>query len=57
MFDHITQMNSELLSELKNDDRIISAWYYNGKIFGLDQKGDRHKFDILDTVGRKFKKS
>lgn len=54
MFDHITQMNSELLRELKNDDRIQSAWYYNGKIFGLDQKGDRHKFDILDTVGRKF---
>lgn len=55
MFDHITQINSELLRELKNDDRIQNAWHYNEKIFVLYQKGVRHKFDILETVGRKLK--
>lgn len=50
MFDHITQMNSQLLRDLNNDEKIQSAWYYNGKIFGLDQKGVRHKFDIMDTA-------
>lgn len=51
MFDHLTQMNSQLLRELNNDSRIQSAWYFNGKIFGLDQKGVRHKFDIMDKDG------
>jgi hypothetical protein len=54
MFDHLTQMNSQLLRELNNDARIQSAWYYNGKIFGLDQKGVRHKYDIMDADSRKL---
>jgi hypothetical protein len=54
MFDHLTPMNSQLLRELNNDARIQSAWYYNGKIFGLDQKGVRHKYDIMDADSRKL---
>lgn len=36
-------INSEFLREMKNDEPIQSAWFYNGKIFGLDQKEVRHK--------------
>jgi cytoplasmic iron level regulating protein YaaA (DUF328/UPF0246 family) len=50
MFDHLTQRNSQLLRDLNNNEKIQSAWYYNGKIFGLDQKGVRHKYDIMDTA-------
>lgn len=56
MFDHLTQMNSQLLRELNNNERIQSAWYFNGKIFGLDDKGVRHKFDIMDINDRKLNK-
>ena len=50
MFDHLTQRNAQLLRDLNNNEKIQSAWYFNGKIFGLDQKGIRHQYDIMDTV-------
>ena len=56
MFDHITQQNSQLIRQLNKDQRIQSAWYFNGKIFAVDHEGVRHKFDILDSVDRKLKK-
>ena len=55
MFDHITQQNSQLIRQLNKDQRIQSAWYFNGKIFTVDHEGVRHKFDILDSVDRKLK--
>lgn len=53
---HLTQMKLQLLRELNNDARIQSAWHFNGKIFALDQRGVRHKFDIMDTDSRKLNK-
>lgn len=56
MYDHITHQNAELLRQLNKDERIQSSWYYNGKIFALDNQGVRHKFDILDSIDKKLKK-
>ena len=54
MHDHLTQMNAQLIRDLNRDDRIQSAWYYNGKIFAQDYDGRRHRFDILDSVTNKL---
>ena len=55
MYDHITAMNSKLIHDLNDDTRIHSAWYFNGKVFAIDNNGTRHKFDILDDVTKKLK--
>lgn len=55
MHDHLTAMNGHLIRDLNNDDRIDQAWYFNGKIFALDTKGKRHKFDVLDQIGEKLR--
>ena len=56
MYDHLTPLNTTLLRDLNNDARIQKAWYYNGKVFALDEKGHRYKFDITDSVSEKLKK-
>lgn len=56
MHDHLTYFNAKLLRNLNGDPRIQSAWYYNGKIFALDEQGRRHRFDILDNVSEKLKR-
>lgn len=56
MVDHITPRNAKLINVLKEDSRIISAWFYNGKVFALDKDNNRHKFDILDSVDDKVKR-
>ena len=55
MYDHITAMNSKLIRDLNEDSRIHSAWYFNGKVFGIDSNGNRHRFDILDDIHEKLK--
>lgn len=55
MHDHLTTMNGHLIRDLNNDDRIDQAWYFNGKVFALDNKGKRHKFDVLDQIGDKLR--
>ena len=55
MYDHLTPLNTTLLRDLNNDARIQKAWYYNGKVFSLDEKGHRYKFDITDSVSEKLK--
>lgn len=56
MHDHLTPANAKLIRDLNNDERIQTAWYYNGKVFALDEEGQRYKFDIMDTVSDKLKK-
>ena len=55
MHDHITPMNAKLIRDLNEDSRIHSAWYFNGKVFGIDSNGNRHKFDIFEDVNDKLK--
>lgn len=52
MLDHITQQDS-LLRQLNKDQRI----QINGLKFALDHQGVRHKFNILDLVDMKLKKT
>lgn len=55
MQDHLTPLNAKLIRDLKDDSRIHPTWYYNGKVFALDNEGNRHKFDILDDITEKLK--
>lgn len=55
MHDHLTPLNAKLIRDLKDDSRIHPTWYYNGKVFALDNEGNRHKFDILDDITEKLK--
>lgn len=48
MYDYFIIMNGYLICDLNNDDRIDQVWYFNGKVFVLDIKGKRYKFDVLD---------
>jgi hypothetical protein len=51
--DDITQVNQGLLNGLHLNNHITSAWYFNGHIYGTDLNGDRHKFDIYDSILQK----
>jgi hypothetical protein len=51
-----TQLNKEILNRQHLNDHITSAWYFNGHIYGTgtDLNGDRHKFDIYDSISQKL---
>ena len=50
----VTKANISLISDLNKDARIISAWFFNGSVYG--QHGNpRIKFDIFDYIGQKLK--
>ena len=52
--DDVTKANATLISNLNKDERISSAWYFNGSVYG--QCGNRRiKFDIFDDIERKLK--
>jgi DNA repair exonuclease SbcCD ATPase subunit len=52
--DDVTKANATLISSLNKDERISSAWYFNGSVYG--QCGNRRiKFDIFDDIERKLK--
>jgi chromosome segregation ATPase len=52
--DDVTKANVTLISSLNSDERISSAWYFNGSVYG--QHGTRRiKFDIFDDIGRRIK--
>ncbi|XP_078314714.1 uncharacterized protein LOC144619735 [Crassostrea virginica] len=55
MHDHLTTMNGRLIYDLNKDERIDQAWYFNGKVFALDKKGKRHRFEILDNFAEKLR--
>ena len=54
--DDITKQNQRLLSRLHLHDNITSAWFFNGHVFGTDEKGGRYKFDIYDNINKKIDK-
>lgn len=57
MHDHLTNLNGKLISDLNNDERIQTAWYYRRKVFAIDKEGHWNKFDIMDTVSEQIEKS
>lgn len=53
--DDVTKDNSELISKLLKDERMNSAWYFNGSVYG--QCGNRRiKFDLFDDIDKKLRK-
>ena len=52
--DDITQLNQEMLNRQHLNDHITSAWYFNGHIYGTDLSGDRHKFEMYDSISQKL---
>ena len=57
MYDHVTQMNANLIKDLKENEKVHSVWYFNGRVFALDNQGQRHTFDIFDNIKEKLKSS
>jgi hypothetical protein len=47
--------NQGLLNRLHLHDKITSAWFFNGHVFGTDEKGGRYKFDIYDNINEKIR--
>ncbi|CAG2197676.1 unnamed protein product [Mytilus edulis] len=54
--DDITKLNQGLLNRLYQHDNIISSWYFNGHVYGSDEEGTRHRFEIFDDINKKLKK-
>ncbi|CAC5418868.1 unnamed protein product [Mytilus coruscus] len=53
--DNITRLNQGLLNRLYLYEDVTSAWYFNGHIYGTDNIGERHRFDIFDNIRQKLK--
>jgi hypothetical protein len=43
------------VNRLHLHDKITSAWFFNGHVFGTDEKGGRYKFDIYDNINEKIR--
>ncbi|KAK3085020.1 hypothetical protein FSP39_022985 [Pinctada imbricata] len=56
LVDDVTKLNAQLISQLNEHAAIESAWYFNGSVFG-QYKGKRIKFDIIDDIDAKIRKS
>lgn len=50
MVDDVTKMNTGLISRLLLHERIESAWYFNGAVYGRTREGKRLKFDIYCNI-------
>ncbi|CAG2190712.1 unnamed protein product [Mytilus edulis] len=53
--DDVTRLNQGLLNRLYLHEDVTSAWYFNGHIYGTDNNGERHRFDIYDNIKQKIK--
>ncbi|KAK3101169.1 hypothetical protein FSP39_022471 [Pinctada imbricata] len=53
LVDDVTKMNTELITRLKNHDKISGAWYFNSYVYG--QHGNKRiRFDIFDDINSKI---
>ncbi|CAC5397337.1 unnamed protein product [Mytilus coruscus] len=52
--DDVTKLNQGLLNRLYLHEDVTSAWYFNRHIYGTDNKGERHRFDIYDNIRQKL---
>ena len=56
LVDDVTKKNTELISRLLNHEKIESAWFYNGAIFGKTHEGRRYKFDLFSDINKVINK-
>lgn len=57
LVDDVTKLNSDLIGQLNNHQKIDSAWYFNGAVYGKTKVGDRLKFDIHDDIDKVIEKA
>lgn len=50
LVDDVTKKNTELISRLLRHDKIDSAWFFNGFIYGKTTEGKRHRFDLYSDI-------
>ena len=55
LVDDVTKHNTTLINKLLLHNKIDSAWYYNGSVFGRTNEGKRHKFDICSDIDEVIK--
>ena len=49
ILEDLTSLNMQLLNCLKNDNKVSSAWSWNGKIFGLFKNGTKSAIKPFQT--------
>lgn len=50
LVDDVTKLNTGLINRLTLHEKIDSAWYFNGSVYGKTVTGKRHKFDLYDSI-------
>ena len=50
LVDDVTKKNTELITKLLKHDKIDSAWFFNGFIYGKTKEGRRHRFDLFSNI-------
>ena len=50
LVDDVTKKNTELISRLLKHEKIDSAWFFNGFIYGKTTEGKRYRFDLFSDI-------
>ena len=50
LVDDVTKKNTELISRLLKHEKIDSAWFFNGFIYGKTSEGKRYSFDLFSKI-------
>ena len=56
LVDDVTKKNTELISRLLKHEKVHSAWFFNGFIYGKTTEGKRYRFDIYSNINGVFNK-
>ena len=55
LVDDVTRRNTELINRLLSHEKIESAWFFNGVIYGKTSDGRKHKFDLFSNINEVLK--
>ena len=50
LVDDVTKKNTELISRLLKHQKIDSAWFFNGFIYGKTTEGKRYRFHLFSDI-------
>lgn len=50
LVDDVTKKNTELISLLLKHEKIDSAWFFNGFIYGKTTEGKRYRFNLYSNI-------
>lgn len=50
LVDDVTKKNTELISRLLKHEKIDSAWFFNGSIYGKTTEGRRYRFELFSDI-------